>query len=275
MSINNYATVSEYKAYATGRGQSSTVDLADDDVIDDLLKAASRVIDQQARRKFYPRIETHYYDIPEGRRLWLGDDLLAITSLLNGDNTAMTEYTLENINHPPYYAIRLRDYSSIPWETDSNNSAQNVIRVVGEWGYHDEYTERGWVSVGTLAAAITTTTGTTATLTAGTTATSGATFKIDSEIFSGSLATTTLTIDKRGDNGSTAATHLINAVVYQWQPMDMVHNACLQIAQSAYKRRFGETQSDTATVTAAGVVLTPDDIPANVMRVLRDLRSLT
>lgn len=275
MTINTYATLAEYKAYATGRGQTAVNDTADDAVITGLLKSASRLIDQQARRKFYPRIDTHYYDIPEGRRLWLGDDLLKITSLVNGDDSAMTEYTLEDVNHPPYYAIRLRDYSIVTWESDSNNSAQNVIEVTGEWGYHDEYTQRAWVAVGTLGAAITDTTGKSATLTAGHSAVSGKTFKIDAEIFTGSISTNTLTITMRGDNGSTAATHLINAVLYQWEPMDIVHNCCLQIVQSAYKRRNGETQSDTATVTAAGVVLTPDDVPANVMRALKDLRSLT
>jgi len=59
-----------------------------------------------------------------------------------------------------------------------------------------------------------------------------------------------------------------------WSPMDIIHDFCLQIVTTGYKRRSGESQSDTASITAAGVVLTPDDIPANVMRGLKDLRPL-
>jgi len=272
--INNYATVQEFKAYVTSRGQDALPDADDDDVIDRLLASASRLIDQQARRKFYPRIQTHYYDIPEGRRLWLGDDLLSITSLLNGDNSAMTEYGLEQVNDPPYYALRLRDYSSVTWVTDTNNSAEDVIKVLGEWGYHDEYTQRAWVNVGTLSAAVTDTTGKSFSLTTGHTASTGRIFKIDSEIFTANVYPASLTVTKRGDNGSTAATHLINSVLYQWQPMEIIYDACLQIANNAYKRRFGVSDTQAQFETPAGVIVTPGDVPANVMRVLRDLRSL-
>jgi len=238
------------------------------------LQSASRLIDQQARRKFYPRVETQVFDIPDGREIWFYDDLLACSAVTNGDTTAITDYLLEDYNHPPYYALKLKDWTSQFFVQDSNGGSENVIQVTGEWGYHDEYTQRAWISAGTLGAAITDTTGLSATLTAGHTAATGRIFKIGSEIFTGSVATNTLTIVKRGDNGSTAATHLNGSALLMWSPMDIIHDACLQMTHQAYIRRSGLTDNSAASQTDAGAVVSPGDIPGNVMRALRDLRSL-
>ena len=46
--------------------------------------------------------------------------------------------------------------------------------------------------------------------------------------------------------------------------------ACLQIAMQAYRRRFGgENTTSTAISTAAGVIITPEDIPAGARALLR------
>lgn len=41
-----------------------------------------------------------------------------------------------------------------------------------------------------------------------------------------------------------------------------IKDACVMISLSAYKRRFGENLSSISTVTAGGVVITPQDVPA-------------
>ena len=43
---------------------------------------------------------------------------------------------------------------------------------------------------------------------------------------------------------------------------DDIREACFMISQSLYKRRMGENVSGIATVTAAGVVITPQDVPS-------------
>jgi hypothetical protein len=97
--------------------------------------------------------------------------------------------------------------------------------------------------------------------------------KIDTEYYNVStVATNTITPVKRGDNGSTAATHLNGATVYAWQPMDEVKQNVLEIANSAYLRRFGKNTGESATVTAAGVVLSPRDIPAMAQSFINDMR---
>lgn len=51
-----------------------------------------------------------------------------------------------------------------------------------------------------------------------------------------------------------------------------VKEACAQIAHAALKRRFGENLSSISTVTASGVVITPQDIPSFAWRVIERYR---
>jgi len=272
--INSYATLADYKAYVTARGQVAGTDTTDDGVIQDLLNSASRFIDIESGRKFYPRIEEQMFDIPEGSQIYLDDDLLEVLTFSNGDDTAITAYILLG-KHSPYWCIQLRDYSTISWQTNSDGSYQQVIGVLGVWGYHDQYSQRAWLQVGTLGAAITDTTTLAFTMTGGHTVVAGNILKIGSELYNvETVATNTITPSRRGDNGSTAATHLISTAVYAWQPMEGARMACLEIANSAYKRRFGQSTGESATITGAGVVLTPRDIPATAQSFINSMRPL-
>jgi hypothetical protein len=53
-----------------------------------------------------------------------------------------------------------------------------------------------------------------------------------------------------------------------------VRQACLIIALSEYMRRFGENVTATATVTGAGVVLTPQGMPRNAADLLQSYKKL-
>lgn len=55
---------------------------------------------------------------------------------------------------------------------------------------------------------------------------------------------------------------------------DIVY-ACKAIAHAAYKRRFGENVSATTTITAAGVVVEPQDIPETARKILLNNRRIT
>ena len=51
--------------------------------------------------------------------------------------------------------------------------------------------------------------------------------------------------------------------IFGWPSVpDPIREACLLITLSTYKRRFGENLSSVSTVTAGGVVITPQDVPA-------------
>ena len=271
---NAYATIGEYKSYRVARGQTASADAADDIQIDLILNAASRWIDKYTARKYYPRMGIRYYDIPESRRLWFNDDLLSLTSLTNGDSTvvASTDYILEDYNVTPYYSLKLKSNVDTFWEVDTDSGHERVIQVSGTWGVHDDYA-RAWVAEGSLSTDVAIG-ATSFVLNAGHTVETGDIIKIDNEIMQGTISSSdTFTPTRRGDNGSSAAAHLENAIVYTWEPLAIIKDCCLQIATNYYQRRTGQQQM-AATVTAMGVVLTPQDIPQGVTFVLDSFRKL-
>ncbi len=277
MITNGYCTLPDYKAYATARGQTASTDSTDDGVIADLINAASRFLDSATNRQFYPSIETHLFDAQESRDLYLDGDLLEATTLTNGDLTEITSsnYILKS-QRPPHWCISLRDTSNIPWTTSAAGSVEQVISLLGVWGYHDNYSQRAWLQVGTLSAAITDTTTLAFSATTGHSIEAGHIVKIDSEYYNiVTAATNTITPIKRGDNGSTAATHLINAPIYAWQPMEVARQATLEIANSSYQKRFGRNTGESATITAAGVVITPQDITGTAKAFIKQMQRYT
>lgn len=191
---NGYATIKELKHYIA---PNAAADKHDDEVMAHLIEAASRYIDIETGRTFYARTETHYFDVPFGRSLYLDDDLLTVTTLTNGDGTVITStyYKLIPYNKPPYVEIRLKESSTYIWESEADADTEGVISVAGTWG---------WV------------------------------------------ATT---------------------------PKD-IKEATLQLARNWYKRRFGENIETVSTITSAGVVIEPRDVPYQVKRILDHYRRI-
>lgn len=129
-----YASVTEFKNYA----RIESTDTTDDGVIGDILEAASRLIDTETRRTFYARNETRKYDVPDDATLYIeDDDLLAITTLTNGDDTtlASTEYILLPANSTPKYGVKIKSSSTYSWEDESDGDSEQVIEILGSWGY--------------------------------------------------------------------------------------------------------------------------------------------
>jgi hypothetical protein len=270
--LNLAATLADFKAYSVARGQTASTDATDDAVIVDLLEKASRDLDDMTGRQFYPSIETDSYDIPNDRELLFDKDVLAVISLTNGDGTsiAASAYNFNPARHTPYYSLSLKEGSTVAWESDSDGNSEQVIDLVAWCGYREKFSQRGWLSVGTLGAAISDTTTLAFTMTAGHSVVPGQILKVDSEIFNvNTVSSNTVTPIARGDNGSTAATHLINAVVYRWVPQEEARGAVLELANSAYQRRFGKVVGESATVTAAGVVLSPRSLSDETERFIK------
>ena len=134
LSSTVYATIAEFKAFAS----ITSTDATDDTVITDILDSVSRFIDNHTRRTFYARTETRYFDVPVGSILDLDDDLLTITTLTNGDTTVLsssTDYILLPNNEYPKYAVKLKTSSTNVWEQDSSGNSEKAITILGTWGW--------------------------------------------------------------------------------------------------------------------------------------------
>src|SRR3990172_10559983 len=128
---NLYATLADYKAYSTARGQTASTDATDDGVVVDLLEAASRYLDEKTGRFYFPSIETRLYDVPRTRTLKLRADLLSVITLSNGDSAAIAsdQYVLETPNYTPYWKLRLRDTATTYWLPNTANGVEQAISL--------------------------------------------------------------------------------------------------------------------------------------------------
>jgi hypothetical protein len=103
----------------------------------------------------------------------------------------------------------------------------------------------------------------------------GQIIKIDNEIINtASVTANTLTAIARGDNGSTAATHLILSTVYLWKPMKDISLLTLEIAKIMYRSRYGENVDVVSTYTPSGVIVTPRSLPVWAQELIRKYQRL-
>jgi hypothetical protein len=273
---NSYVIPTEFLQWVTPLDVGA--DTVDDAVVADVLEATSRYCDSQTNRKFYPSVETQSYDVPSGRSLYLDDDLLEVLSITNGDDSSVssTYYNLYPANIYPKDEIRLTETTSLYWASSSTTCFEQVIDVNAIWGYRERYSVNGWISGGTLGAAIGDTTTLAFTMTSGHDLDDGHIVRIDDELFVIKTVTTNkVTPFARGANGSTAATHSNSTAVYIWKPENDVEMATKQIAQNIYRRFAGSNASANENiVTASGVVITPRDVPVVAARTLARLRRI-
>lgn len=122
-----YITTSELKTYlgVTGTG--------DDTLLGALITAAQKAVESFCRRRFEATTATRYYTLDDtmGQTLYLDDDLLTVTKLVNGDGVEITndQYVLLPRNSSPKYAIQLLSGHSWVQEMDT------WIEVKGTWGF--------------------------------------------------------------------------------------------------------------------------------------------
>ena len=285
-----YATLTQVKAL---RDLSGTTD---DALLMEFLYQATDWINTWKERRFDVHQETRYFDVPgdptfkkfgyypgiaqgaqSNQVLRMDGDLLSVVTLTNGDTTVIPAagYWLEDRNLYPRHSIRLK--SSYTWEADADGETHQVISVNGLWGYHDHY-DKAWVDSGDELQAGISAAATSLTVADYTGAADdllsprfqvGQMICIDSEfmlitaITAGvGAAADTLTV-QRAFNGTTAATHLINAPVYVFRLMGIVVRSTLRLVQWMYTQKDVDT-FDRTYVLGAGVVNVPTALPTDV-----------
>jgi len=106
-----------------------------------LLAAAQRTIDSYCARTFEATADTvRTFDSQrdvDGYTLTVDSDLCAITSIVNGDGTTISNshYVTEPRNETPYYAIRLKASAGNVWTSTVSGDSENAITVTGKWAY--------------------------------------------------------------------------------------------------------------------------------------------
>lgn len=132
MATGDYTTKASVKQHVG----IATADTSKDDLIDALIAAFSRAVDDFCHRQFYATTATRVFDCPDGDRLWLDADLLAVDEMLNGDGAEMvvgTDVLLWPYSGPPYRRIDIVAGSGAAFTYTT--TPQRAISIEGDWGY--------------------------------------------------------------------------------------------------------------------------------------------
>jgi hypothetical protein len=198
-----------------------------------------------------------------------------VTSLLNGDGEAITDYVLEPANAWPKTRIRL--VNGAVWNTASDGQSEQVISVTGVWGSHNRYNLAWKASGKTVQDNPLTSSATTVTLTAITGFEAGQLIKLESEF---ALVTAVNTVTgtppaattynltvERGANGSTAASHAKETAISIWQVQGNISQACARLVKWRYVQKDVDTFDKTYN-GETGMVSVPTAIPTDVLALL-------
>ncbi|MEU3851724.1 hypothetical protein [Streptomyces sp. NPDC029554] len=183
--------------------------------IDRAIESASRSIDDLCHRRFCPVQATRSFDWPGSQyrpswRLWLDDqELISLTSITSG-GTAISpaDVVLYPLAGPPYNRVETSLGSSAAWGGGDTHQAD--INITGLFGYRNDET-----TVGTLAAAVGTTTATTITVNGAAAAELGvgSVLRIDSERMLVTNRTMADTGQNVGGSGLTAQQNSVTITV--------------------------------------------------------------
>lgn len=269
----NYGIYVSYQDVKAARGIDESTD---DTLLRTYCRAASAAWDKGTRRRFWPLVETRYYDYPGPWALRLDDDLLEVTTLTNGDGETLTENThfyLYPLSDSVKHRIEIRrDVGEV---FQYRSTGQRQISVAGIWGWHDDWAN-AWADTGD---AVADAGGITAAATSITVTDvdgadawglqprlkADALIRIDSEylwITAANTSANALTV-VRGVNGSTAATHDAAADIYLYQPpADVVQFVTRWVAYMYDQKDTGVYE--TTAMPGAGVIQVPQGIPKDV-----------
>jgi hypothetical protein len=174
--------------------------------IDRAIEAASRSVEGQTLRTFYPQVATRTFDWPQQYtmpwRLWLDEnDLISVTAMSSGGVAiAAGDYLLRPDTGPPFTCVEVDRSSSASF--GGGSTPQRDISITGLWGYGNDEEPAG-----ALAAAIATTTATTVDVTDSAAVGVGSILRVDTERMI-VTAKTMLTTGQTGtitlDNGATS-----------------------------------------------------------------------
>lgn len=282
-----YATLDDVKQEMLAEGA------VDDKDVMRLIRQFSRRIDAKFKQYnlFVPTLEARVIPLsPQSinswdRSLFLRTSQGAVSPLLSLsgasiNGTALTVGTnvqLYPSGVAPYYQLQLMGDAWYSWYSVVCADVWGVqnASITGIWGYNIDYT-RAWLAVDALAAAITTTTATTFTvanvdgdnpLGESPRISAGNVVQIDSEwmdVIATDITTNTVTV-VRGVNGSTAATHLINAPVSVYLVDENIRRAVTRQVAAIYARRGAY---NTVTISEVGITSFPPDILQEVNALL-------
>lgn len=263
------------------KGERGITGTTDDAQLTQNLHRASQWFAERADRVFVPYVAALSFDAPYSRgggysrALALdGEDVLAVTGVVNGDGTAVTagQYVLRPYNRSPKDELELLPSSGVAWTF--SNDPQRALSVEGTLGYHENYA-RAFKTQAALTAAI----NASMTLVPVSVGSAFETFgylRVDGELMQTTsivAATSPGTLQvERAVQGSAAASHALSASVEVYQQNALVVDAVNLLALHFYDNRDGyAAQLIDSTQTVADI---PKRVTAAADRLMKRVFSI-
>lgn len=234
---------------------------------------ASGRIDELEKNTFAPVREVHWYDVPEYQLV--NDRVILLTQrpLLEVETVTLpdastwadgTEYTLWPRGRTPRTGLLLA--STVDTDDLEPTAADDAtFNIDGIWGWHSDYA-LAWSNATTLSAGVNDSV-TVLPVTSAAALSEGMMLRLDDEY----VAITSITANNltviRGIRGTTAAAHLISAVVAVFQPETTVVRAVQRWA-AMLVMRIGMFEQVSFEMT--GIVQFPPNMPPDVKAMLDD-----
>jgi len=280
-----YATLARVKAQLRVVTEDDTTD--EDALLMQYIYQYSRNWEHETGQHYAPLIKTVYLNArsgsvgERGTVLRLGEGLLSVTTVTNGDGTALTAYDPSNgtgayiLENQGRYDSQLRLVDGSVW-TGSAASVYRAITITGVWGIHHDYSS-AWIVTGDTVQDNPLSSGTT-TLTVTNTEranelglrpriSDGNLLRIETEYVEVIQVRPVLTVTiRRAARGSSAAAHNQNVPIYAWQPHEDAQRYVELCAAYAYSRRGDFAQSTIAE--GLGTVRWPKDRPEEARALL-------
>lgn len=220
-----------------------------------LIQSASRWFEKACGygsviRAFIPYREVKLFDYEYEDFLYLPDDLLQVYTLTNGDGSVMAagSYFLYPANTKPARWIEpSTEHDSFSY----SGTMQQAIALDGLWGFSNSYRSSG----DTVQSDPLSSSATSLVVTNGTNFDIGMTILIESEyLFVTAISTNTLTVE-RGDNGSTAASHIKTTAISIMEPINDIELGT-RILVSRWFSREAAAWTEVTGIPEAGFQVT-------------------
>lgn len=255
-----------YASLAQVKRQLRISDTTDDEVLKTTISNVSRQIDQFCDRHFFPIVAVKYFETDDYSELSIpGEDLLSVTTLeVDQDDDGTYEESWASNTYVLCPRNAATEYPSRPyWEVEVPLRNTNYFPVAGEypikitglWGYYNQLT-----ATTTVHASINSSATSIALHNASTLLEVGQTILIDSEqMFITDISGIIVTVT-RACNGTTGASHAVDAVVYTYT-YPVIGEAATHQAVLAYRQTtnpygtvgVGEVLTEPRVMTAAGL----------------------
>ena len=266
----NYAPDLVTLDYVRQHRRLQTTETTDDALLQSLVSEASAEFQRQIDRVCLPYVATNVFDYQAPYTLtFRGYDLLAVTTLTNGDGATISgsEYVLRSANQYPKWRIELKanGTSTFTWD----DTWHEAISVAGVWGYVPNYaafwTDTGYdIPVGNI-----TSSSTSFTLAATSALEVGMYIKVDSEVMQITELTSTAVTHTRAELGTTAAAHTAGAAITRANVLADIMFAVRELVVYQYLAK--DRAGGRVTVYDGGTVAV-EDLDPRVQRAVADHR---